>query len=275
MGRGDEIMATGLARGAIARGKRVGFGDGRRIIWGPHCKEIFRGNPNIAWPGEERGAIEWIAYYKGHRLYHVRPDKPDRWIFNYDFRAQPGEFFFDEDERRFAQSIDGDFVLIEPNVPWCKKVAANKDWGFDRYQQIADRLFDAGERVMQFADGKLRLARVEVIAAKTFRHAAAALGRARLAIVPEGGLHHAAAAVGCRAVVIFGGWTPTTITGYQGHVNLGVKDGACGLWRTCEHCRREMDRITVNDVWEAVVGQLSEAQAEPSGTCRLCEVGAR
>jgi hypothetical protein len=39
MGYGDELMATGMARGAAARGKRVAFGDGQRIICGPYCFE--------------------------------------------------------------------------------------------------------------------------------------------------------------------------------------------------------------------------------------------
>lgn len=94
MGRGDNIMATGLARGAAARGKRIAFGDGRRIAWDQHSKEIFRGNPNIAPPGSEADPdLEWIDYRTGHRIYNGLDRARRRWIWNMDFRPVPGEFF--------------------------------------------------------------------------------------------------------------------------------------------------------------------------------------
>jgi hypothetical protein len=36
------------------RGKRVVFGNGRRIIWTKQSHEVFRGNPNVA-PPRKRG----------------------------------------------------------------------------------------------------------------------------------------------------------------------------------------------------------------------------
>src|SRR6185369_14162072 len=84
MGLGDQLMATGLARGAHARGKRIAFGDGRNIIWDANSAAIFRGNPNIARPGSERDRdIEWLPYYKGHRIYNRLGDR--KWIWNLDF----------------------------------------------------------------------------------------------------------------------------------------------------------------------------------------------
>jgi glycosyl transferase family 9 (putative heptosyltransferase) len=247
MGIGDEIMATGMARGAAKRGKRIAFGDGRRIIWGPWCDEAFRFNPNIARTVDKH--VDWIAYYKGHRTYNRAGDR--RWLWNYEFKATPGEFYFDGDEERFSVRRDG--VLIEPNVPWHKSVAPNKDWGISRYQLVADYLrYSAGLRVFQFSHGRLRLAGVEVIPVSTFRQAAAALAGVTLAIVPEGGLHHAAAAVGTRAVVIFGGFVPPQVTGYDSHVNLtGLAEysEACGSWQTCQHCRAALNRITVEEVY--------------------------
>ena len=66
-------MAAGLAKGAKARGKRIAFGDGKQIIWDHHSEQIFRGNPNIARPGDEGATdLEWINYYRGNRLYNVQ-----------------------------------------------------------------------------------------------------------------------------------------------------------------------------------------------------------
>jgi hypothetical protein len=67
MGLGDQIIASGLARNAWAqRGRKVAFGDGQRIIWDKHSKEVFQNNPNVCFPGNERShKLEWIAFHKG------------------------------------------------------------------------------------------------------------------------------------------------------------------------------------------------------------------
>lgn len=251
MGYGDDIMASGMARGL--NGKRAAFGDGKRIIWGPWSKEVFQNNPNVARPGDEGARdLHWIDYYKGHRNYNRRSTDGKRWIWNYEFRPTPGQLFFSIDEVEFAESVGRGFVLIEPNVPWHKSVAVNKDWGRAKYQAIADRFLEQGADVVQFSHGRDRLKGVRVIVTPTFRHALAALSRARLAILPEGGLHHGAAALGLPAVVIYGGFIPPAVTGYPIHANLtGNTEQACGsLWR-CEHCRAALERITVDDVWRA------------------------
>lgn len=246
MGYGDDLMATGMARGARARGKRIAFGDGKKIIFGPWSEPMFRHNPNIARPGDE-GAddLEWIAHYKGHRLYNRAANR--RWIWNYGFRAIPGEVFFSEAEQAMAASIEPGFVLIEPNVPRQKSVAANKDWGFRRYKAVAAILKRSGIRVRQFAFGDRRLP-VETIRTQSFRDALAVLSRAALYIGPEGGLHHGAAAVGIPAVVMFGGFIPPTVTGYDTHINLTGGASACGSLLRCEHCAEAMRSISVEKV---------------------------
>lgn len=272
IGIGDEVMATGLARGAAARGKRIAFGDGRRLIWGPWCEQAFRYNPNIAHAIDDRA--EWVGYYKGNRLYNRAGDL--RWFWNYEFKAAPGEFYFNELEQAFIVRRAG--VLIEPNVPWHKSVAANKDWGIARYQLLADRLRVAGIRVFQFSHGKLRLAGAEVVPVSTFRQAAAVLAGFELAIVPEGGLHHAAAAVGTRAIVIFGGFIPPDVTGYTAHVNLtGLMEGesACGSWRACPHCRKALNQISVEEVHGHAVELCEQGAAKSAGIGRIPAVRAR
>jgi hypothetical protein len=251
MGLGDNLMATGLARGAKARSKKIAFGDGRRIIWDKHSALVFRDNPNIARPAERRASdLEWVPFYVGHRLYNKFSG--DRWIWNYDFRPMPGEMFFSPDEIAFAGKLPKSFILIEPNVPRHKSVAANKTWPLRRYQDVANRLGAKGLRVKQFhyPEGE-RLVGVEGISAPTFRHALAALARARLYIGPEGGLHHAAAAVGIPGVVLFGGFIPPQVTGYETHINLTGGAEACGSFNPCEHCQRAMRAISVDEVEEA------------------------
>lgn len=261
MGLGDNLMATGMARGAHARGKRLAFGDGHRIIWDQHSELVFRGNPNIAPPGSEGARdLEWRAFYKGHRIYN----KPDgkRWTWNYDFRPVPGEMFFSADEQAFADKCGRGFVLIEPNVPQFKSCAPNKQWAVDRYQSVASQLLKSGHAVRQFLyPGAVRLNGVTGITTPSFRHALAVLHNADLYVGPEGGLHHGAAAVGIPGVVLFGGFVPPQVTGYATHTNLTGGATACGSLKRCRHCLDAMIRISVDEVFGACQKHLASAGA--------------
>lgn len=265
MGIGDQLIATGLAKGAAARGKRIAFGDGRRgcrTSWDKWSPEIFRGNPNIAVPGTEHlPDVEWINFRKGHRLYNSVGRQ--RWIWNPEFRPQPGEVFLDRIEMAWAAGVGSGFVLIEPNVEAWKKWAVNKRWPGDRYDEVARRLQSGGHEVVQFihAGSSHILPGARLIATPSFRHALAALSRAALYIGSEGGMHHGAAAVGVPGVVIFGGWIPPGATGYSMHVNLTGGRGPCGMMAPCNHCRAAMDAITVDEVSNAAGALLAAAKA--------------
>lgn len=249
MGFGDNLMASGFARGARNRGKRIAFGDHRKIIWDHHSQFIFRNNPNIAPPGSERSRdVEWVPFYRGHRLYNKQAG--DKWIWNYDFRPKRGEVFFDSVELSWASRLGKDFIVIEPNTPVQKTVAPNKQWPKDRYVRLAKHFKERGYRVIQFTYGG-SLDYFEHVNAPSFRHALAALKNAKLYIGPEGGLHHGAAAVGIPAVVIFGGFIPPQVTGYDGHINLTGGAEACGSIRPCQHCTDAMARISSASVIEA------------------------
>ena len=256
MGAGDDIMATGMACGAADRGKRIAFGDGHKIKWGPFSKAIFHGNPNIAPPGAERASdIEWIHFYKGSRIYNKQGD--GHWIWNHNFSPVQGELYFTKKEIAFAEQLGKGFIMIEPNVA-AKPCAPNKQWEVARYQWVANKLKADGHRTIQpvYKGAKHRLEGVQPIETPDLRHAAALLARASLYIGGEGGLHHAAAAVDTRAVVMFGGWIPPTVTGYMIHTNLAGSDRFCGLFKACDHCKKAMDVIEAERVYQTAVEQL-------------------
>lgn len=259
MGVGDNLLATGLARGAAARGKRIAFGDGQSIIWDHHSETIFRGNPNIAPPGSE-GAhdLQWIAHYRGRRLYNRQAG--NKWHWNITFRATAGEVFFTADELHQARRAGQGFVLIEPNVPTFKTCAPNKQWPVDRYDKLARYLRKDGYEVGQFLYGSgHQIPAARQIKTRGFRDALAMLAQASLYIGPEGGLHHGAAAVGIPAVVLFGGFIPPSVTGYDSHTNLTGGAEACGSLRKCEHCLAAMDVISIEDVHSAATDYLKRA----------------
>ena len=166
---------------------------------------------------------------------------------------KPGEFWFDEEEHRFKNSFIPDFIVIEPNLPWQKSVWPNKDWGQENYESVALVLSKLGYKIIQFRHNNTRriLNAATLVDAGTFRKAIAALSCAKLYIGPEGGMHHASAAVGVHAVVLFGGFIPPEVVGYDGQFNLTGGAEACGNIQPCAHCREAMDRIKVKDVIEA------------------------
>jgi hypothetical protein len=253
MGFGDEVVGSGLARGMHAAGQRAAFGDGHKIIWGPWCEEVFRNNPNVARPGSEASPdLFWIRHHKGHRLYNALDKIKGRWVWNYGFKARPGEMLFDRNELSFASRAGQGFIYVEPNVPWHKSVAVNKDWGLKNYQAVVDRLIADGHDVVQSSYGRDKLRQVRVIKTATFRDALTVMQRARVALVPEGGMHHGAAAVGIPAVVLFGGFIPPRVVGYDAHTNLTGGAEACGSLNRCLHCRDALNRISVEEVYQSV-----------------------
>lgn len=253
MGLGDNILASGIAKGAKDRGKRIAFGDGSSIIWDQHSEQIFRGNPNIAPPGSEGCSdLEWVPFYKGNRIYNRHDYGKDKWIWNYDFKAIPGEIFFHPKELRWAEQFGKGFILIEPHVQNYKGSAPNKSWPFIRYSNVVQLLRQNGHVIKQFSYGQEILSGVEAIQTPSFRHALAVLSQAALYIGPEGGLHHGAAAVGLPAVVIFGGFIPPQVTGYDSHISLtGGANYFCGSLTPCQHCQDALLSIKSKHVNDA------------------------
>ena len=141
---------------------------------------MFKDNPNIALPGQEHGKnVEWIDHYKGHRLYNHHEN--GRWHWNMEFKAIPGEFYFDDAEQKLAQRKSG-FIVIEPNVPWWKPVAPNKDWGEDKYRQFARNYLIVDTNLVQFKHRNTRriIPDAKLIEHDQFRKSIAVLSKAAL-----------------------------------------------------------------------------------------------
>jgi len=254
-------MATGMARGAKDRGEIVALGDGQRVIWDHNSEVIFRDNQNLLRPDARSipSNVRWIPFYKGQRQYNRQDSANERWVWNYNFRPTPGEFIFSAEENGMLKYVPQDFILIEPNV--AEKISGpNKQWQLERFQAVCDLLKRDGYQVAQFQYAAMRhgLRKITIIPTKGFRQAISALRRAKLVICSEGGLHHAAAAVERRAVVLFGGFIPPQVTGYDFHENIAVGE-ACGKYVRCQHCLDAMNKISVEEVYEAAKRALAHA----------------
>lgn len=261
MGFGDEIMASGLAH---LKAKEVGgpvaiLDKQGRARW----SMVWENNPEIATPAqyeanEEKGEVTCGS---NARPYIERWDnwggKPQCVFTRWQARSCPGRIYLKPEEISFGQQLEdrvGPFVIVEPRLV---NSNPNKEWGFDKYQELVKKCGDL--RWVQMGHVKPRmLDGAEWVGTASYRDACAVLRVARAAVLPEGGLHHAAGVLGTPAVVIFGGHTHPDTTGYNGHVNLysDSPEGPCGRYAPCPHCREAMARISVDEVETALRGLL-------------------
>lgn len=251
MGMGDELLVSGIARRIHAMtNQSVSVLDANG---NPRQCDLWNGLSHIYQNG--MGQIPFVNGPSARQYYHGMAGSRILWR---KWDIAPGEIRLTADERKWAveQFTMGDqhprFIVINPS--WKAKGGGgqNKDWGIERWAEVA-RAMDV--LLVQFADDWV-LPGVVLIPAPTFRHACAILERSIGYVGHEGGLHHAAAALGKPAVVVFGGFISPEVTGYRNHTNLYAPDEryplGCGETAPCDHCRASMDKITVEQVVNAV-----------------------
>lgn len=257
MGWGDELMVTGHARVLQqADPRRV-----RPVYERPRDHEAWQNNPRIAGKHERGDFQEYVARVDGLRPYMVAK-RDDRYAWK-PYQPPVGELFFSEKELAFGARFAGR-IVIEPSLKG--GASPNKDWGWERWQELATLMVAHGLQPTQVGPAETRLLRgVEFVHTNSMRYAAAVLAGARAAVLPEGGLHHVAAAVGCAAVVLYGGFITPAVTGYAGQVGLFHATSehplGCGWRRSCRHCADAMAQFPPAKVHEALQQLLARESA--------------
>lgn len=230
---------------------RVVFGDGQNRYW----SEVFENNPRIAKELRWREEYAWIRNYPGHRPY-IKEILKDRFVFNENFKARPGELFVKD-------VVKNDLVIIEPNVKKELKLGPNKDWGIDNWKQLVSELDKRGVEWKQMGL-ELPINRDKWLRTKSFMDAARILAGAKLLITTDGALHHAAAALGVPAIVLWGGVAHPRTLGYDNHINIHHGDEPCGTHsKECEHCKKAMQKISVDEVIEAFDKSTPKRRGRP------------
>lgn len=227
---------------------RVVFGDGKRKYY----NMVFEGNPRIAEKPLEEETLCWIANFPGHRPY-IKKLGDERVEFNYDFKAEPGEIYLKKDE---AIKPLPRYVVVEPNVKQNWYPGVNKAWGFNNWQKLVNQLDLPWVQLGPL--GIPRLKNVKHHKTDSIRDAMGVLSGADLLVTTDGALHHAAAAMGVPAIVLWGGMAPVSVLGYDDQKNIWHGDEACGSFRMkCGHCRKAMEKITVEEVKTEIEGVLA------------------
>lgn len=237
MGWGDELMAAGQVERLVGgTNKKIAILD---IAGRVRTHEAWLNNPHIAAANEQYDAT--ITDGPGRRACSDGV-KNNRWVWK-KFDCPPAKFYFSAEELAFANSLQAGFVVIEPHTK-DKLEKVNRDWGWEKFQQVVDALPQINWVQLGPKSTKL-LRNVQHIETQTLRMAAAAMSRARAFMGTEGGLHHTAGALNIPGVVVFGGFVSPKVTGYACHTSLFVgNDLGCGMRQKCKHCQDALSSIT-------------------------------
>lgn len=245
MGLGDWIMATSQIREINLRTGRIVVVVDRmgRARW----SEAFENNPRVR--RSFMGGDERLLNAAGARPY-IKQKTDTHWIWK-RWDIKPGELFLSDNEKRYAAQFTG-CVLVEPNV---KVPGSNKEWFFERWQEVVSSL--PLPWVQCGPPGARKLEGVDFIETSA-REAFALLSVARLFVGTEGALHHAAAALSTPAIVLWSEFISPTYTGYPTQRNIRKTDHVCGARIPCASCKASMDSISVEDVATAVQEELAK-----------------
>jgi hypothetical protein len=241
MGLGDWLMASGDAKEANERtGKKVKIGDGSRMFTDI---QVFSNNPRMAFKYDTD--VVWVNNYPNSRPY-LKGTNKGKLLFNDDYKPRVGEIYFSHEEQKDIDKIDGDYIIVEPNVKKTFIHTVNKAWhGWEELLKHDLPWIQLGDVT---ADKKTKW-----VETPTFRDALAILSKAKLFVGTDGGLHHAAAALGIPSVVIWTGFTSPRHLGYDTHRNIHDGSEPCGTYDSvCQHCLLKSKAISVEQVLDAV-----------------------
>lgn len=215
----------------------------RKVYW----SEVFENNPKIVKEPQEGQKVVVVENYPGRRPYILKATK-ERYFYNPNYFNEPGEIFLTEEEK--AKSLPG-VVIVEPHTKQQLGFSRNKAWPWENWQRLVSEL-DLPWLQLGPA-GTKTLKGVRFIETARFRDAIGYLNGASLIVTTDGAMHHAAAALQRPSVVLWGGASDPNIAGYKTHKNIRRETETCGSIKDCDHCKRAMGRITVEEVKEAIL----------------------
>jgi ADP-heptose:LPS heptosyltransferase len=288
VGFGDEIMATYYAK--IEKKK---YPD-RQVVVGNYKtrqaldSRVFFNNPNISDPKklDKNKIVHFVDLNNTNRPYiDWERTTMHKYYWNLNHRTMPGELYFDEQEINEAQnaireavefwkssnSIEYKGIIFvessrveEKSSKHDKKIfnkcGKNQNWSHKKWGKTVE-ILKKNYLIINPTHQNSFTYQNTFSYGCNFRVACAIMKYCNLYLGPEGGFAHAAAALSKPGVVIYGGWIPPQIIGYDFHENLyvDIEGSPCGIRdRECDHCKKCMDLITVDNVINAVERNINK-----------------
>lgn len=229
----------------------------------PRWHPIWQGNPAIVAPGDSIDGALHLQSGPDCRPYIIYPFSEETgWTFNTAFKCRDHIaklYLTDQEKQRGADALAkyGPYVLIEPFTKH-----QNFRWPIERWTALVAACPDL--TVVQHMHKESLAVYGAHQEPATFREACGLVAAADVYVRSESGLCHAAAALGIPQVTLFGGCMDPEVMGYypkQFVIRDTSAGSPCGSWKPCAHCRDAMGRITVEQVADALSGQLKQRQA--------------
>lgn len=156
--------------------------------------------------------------------------------------------------------LSNQYICIEPHAK--KEFTPNKAWFWENWRSlvgiinryIADNNFSCKVVQVGATTEKVLDGVVDLTGKTTFREAGCILSKALLLISCEGGLAHLARAVEKRSIVLMSSLAPRELFSYPANINFytDIECKNCGLKAPCPIGRKCMEKITAEQVFEAV-----------------------
>jgi len=269
---GDDLLCTAVLREL----KRRGHG---KLWMMSGYPELYEGNPDVdrVVPIDRRfhdfislfGAKWQLLDYESSGWAKDKSGSAERNIIA-ELCARAGvsgrivlrPYFFLRKEESLRSGWAKGAIAIQSSVLGARFAIRNKEWFPERFQALVSRLGEKFKFIQIGSGSDPRLEGAMDLRGKaTIRETAALLANCRLFLGNVGFLMHLARAVECPAVIIYGGREAPRQSGYGCNINLysEMPCSPCWLWNTCDHSRRCMENITVDDV----AGAISDALSRP------------
>jgi len=187
-----------------------------------------------------------------------------------DYKPKRFKLKFSDRERNQAEQIlrlhkvNKNWIVVNPDYK-NTFFNENKNWGFDKFQQLVDRLSEHIQVVRflpggNFQEPELRNAiNIEV---PDIRLNLACLESSKLGVSFDGLYIHVLSGMNIPCVNIMGGLLHPNVMSSEGNVNLYYEhpDTPCGMKILCSHCEEANGSITVDQVYDACMSLLNKGE---------------
>ena len=158
------------------------------------------------------------------------------------------------DEKLNHHMIDN-FMIINPDYK-STFFSTNKNWGFQKYEQVAEALSKYITLVRIQPGGNYKephLNNAINITSKNVRNSIALMSKAKLGLTYDGFVTHVLSGFNIPVVNIQGGFVDEKTMSYDGNINLYYDhfESPCGNTFPCKHCDEANEYITVDMVIDA------------------------